>query len=180
MSYNAPPPPQPYSGSPVPSYETPQQPAPAPAGRKRRRWLVPAVAAAVLLIGGMVAGGVAWASREPEKARALSAWDLEQMRTTDLQRAKFSCAPRDIAVEVADEGNTMLIDGRGETVGNFIGADIAVTACVLGKLEAPKAVIAHMDSTRALDGRQEDSWTGYTASWSYHPDNGLDLIIRTG
>jgi hypothetical protein len=36
-----------------------------------------------------------------------------------------------------------------------------------------------MDSTSALNGRQEDSWQEFTASWTYHPDNGIDLIVRT-
>jgi hypothetical protein len=26
-------------------------------------------------------------------------------------------------------------------------------------------------------GRQEASWDGIEASWSYHPDNGLDLVL---
>ena len=33
-------------------------------------------------------------------------------------------------------------------------------------------------ATRALDGRQQASWDGFEASWTYHPDNGLTLILR--
>jgi hypothetical protein len=35
-----------------------------------------------------------------------------------------------------------------------------------------------MEKTRALDGRQTASWSFIEASWTYHPDNGLDVIIR--
>jgi hypothetical protein len=35
-----------------------------------------------------------------------------------------------------------------------------------------------MEQTRALDGRQQDTWGGYTASWSYHPDSGMELIVQ--
>jgi hypothetical protein len=41
----------------------------------------------------------------------------------------------------------------------------------------PESVTAQMDGTRALDGRQPASWDGYTASWTFHPDSGFDLII---
>jgi|1185.fasta_scaffold41226_2 hypothetical protein len=35
-----------------------------------------------------------------------------------------------------------------------------------------------MDKTRALDGMQTDSWPGYTARWTYQPDDALDIIIQ--
>lgn len=41
----------------------------------------------------------------------------------------------------------------------------------------PESVKAHMFATRALDGRQTDTWPGFSASWSYHPDDGMDLVI---
>jgi hypothetical protein len=34
-----------------------------------------------------------------------------------------------------------------------------------------------MQNTRALDGMQDASWDNYKATWSFHPDNGFDLII---
>jgi hypothetical protein len=34
-----------------------------------------------------------------------------------------------------------------------------------------------MEGTRALDGRQTQTADGYSYTWSYHPDNGLDIII---
>ena len=41
----------------------------------------------------------------------------------------------------------------------------------------PDAVVSQMDSTTSLQGRQTASWDGTDASWTYHPDNGLDLIL---
>jgi hypothetical protein len=35
-----------------------------------------------------------------------------------------------------------------------------------------------MDQTRALDGRQTDAWAAFEASRTYHPDDGLDVLIR--
>lgn len=49
--------------------------------------------------------------------------------------------------------------------------------CVLGALDTPTSVIAQMESTRALDGMQSATWGDFKASWNYHPDDGLDVII---
>ncbi len=52
--------------------------------------------------------------------------------------------------------------------------------CVLSELDVPDSVITKMDSTTSLDGRQEDEWAGIEASWKYHPDNGLDVVLELG
>jgi hypothetical protein len=35
-----------------------------------------------------------------------------------------------------------------------------------------------MKKTRALDGTQSASWDAIEATWSYHPDNGFDIILE--
>jgi hypothetical protein len=45
-------------------------------------------------------------------------------------------------------------------------------------LKVPQAVRSHMEQTRALDGRQTDTWPGFTASWTYHPEQGLDVVVQ--
>jgi hypothetical protein len=82
-----------------------------------------------------------------------------------------------VGIEVKDDGHTLTIDTEGEDTG---GASIEALAAVLYALDTPDAVIARMDSTRALDGRQDASWADLTASWTYHPDDGLDVIIEDG
>ena len=49
--------------------------------------------------------------------------------------------------------------------------------CVLGKVGAPDSVTGEMLQTRALDGMQKGSWDGFSASWTYHPDHGLEIIL---
>ena len=80
-------------------------------------------------------------------------------------------------MRVADEGNTLLIDGDGE--GETDNANVIQTVCLIGELEIPDSVIARMESTSSLMGQQEATWNDYTAYWTYHPDNGLDIIIET-
>jgi hypothetical protein len=38
--------------------------------------------------------------------------------------------------------------------------------------------VTEIDNTRALDGMQRDSWRKFKASWTYHPDDGLNIVIH--
>lgn len=77
---------------------------------------------------------------------------------------------------LADQDHTLLVDMAGDNAGT--GTDtIDGFLCVLAELEAPQAILARMESTRALDGMQSATWSTYEATWNYHPDDGLDLII---
>ena len=40
------------------------------------------------------------------------------------------------------------------------------------------AVSTEFDNTRALDGMQRDGWRKFKASWTYHPDDGLSIVIH--
>jgi hypothetical protein len=49
---------------------------------------------------------------------------------------------------------------------------------VLLALRAPSFVVTEIDNTRALDGMQRDHWRKFKASWTYHPDDGLNIVIH--
>ena len=42
----------------------------------------------------------------------------------------------------------------------------------------PSSTVAKMENTRALDGTQTTEGDGYVASWTYHPDDGLSIILE--
>lgn len=93
--------------------------------------------------------------------------------TTALQDAYDACSETySNAVNVGDEGHTLIVDGAKP--GND---DFTTMVCVLGELDTSQSVVAQMDSTTALMGRQTAEDGDYTYEWSYHPDNGMDLII---
>ena len=79
---------------------------------------------------------------------------------------------------VADKGKTLTLTTAGESGVSY--TDIEDVACVLAKLEVPSYVVSHIDSTRALDGQQTDEWDGISARWTYHPKDGLHLVLRDG
>ena len=138
---------------------------------RRRKWwpLAVGAAVAVLLVGGLIAAIAIDRQRaaEPEPAAQVSPFEQVQTRC-DAGRA---------GTTVTDGGKTLLIDGSGEE--DFGKLPASGLQCLLDALSTPAAVQSHMFGTRALDGRQEDSWPGYTASWSYHPDQGMDVIVRS-
>jgi hypothetical protein len=77
---------------------------------------------------------------------------------------------------LADKNKTLIIDMAGEKTATGTST-IDDVLCVLTDLETPQSVIARMESTRALDGMQSATWSTYEVTWTYHPDDGLDLII---
>jgi hypothetical protein len=79
-------------------------------------------------------------------------------------------------ITVGDAGRSVSMKSSGQ---ESAGADFDDVACVLHELDTPDSVISRIDSTRALDGRQTGTWDHYSASWGYHPDNGLDIVIET-
>lgn len=76
---------------------------------------------------------------------------------------------------LGDDGSTLVLDHRGGEDAH--GLDISDVHCVLSELGIPDNVTHEMEKTRALDGRQDAEWDEITASWSYHPDTGLDVAL---
>ena len=94
-----------------------------------------------------------------------------------FERAAEACELAPVLV-VADKGTTLTLTTAGESGVSY--TDIEDVACVLAKLEVPSYVVSHIDSTRALDGQQTDEWDGISARWTYHPEDGLHLVLRDG
>ena len=98
------------------------------------------------------------------------------VKTTPMADAVKACDITSTAwITVGDEGQSISMKSEGE---ESEGADIADLACVFGELHMPDSVMSRIDGTRALDGRQTATWKTYTASWGYHPNDGLDIVIE--
>jgi hypothetical protein len=98
--------------------------------------------------------------------------------SSPLQKAYDTCSSGGYrsGIELADQGRSILIDGEPQD--STVGASISDIFCVLDALDVPDSVIARMERTTALQGQQEATWSGLIARWTYHPDNGLDIIIE--
>lgn len=129
-----------------------------PVRRRRRKWPY-GVGAVILVTIWCVAAAVALSSG-PDA----------------FEEAQRSCDATGSGTTIADNGKTFIVDGAGRE--DYDGVGVEAMSCILRSLDVPDAVTSHITATRALDGRQEDHWGQFTASWSYHPDEGLDLIVR--
>lgn len=158
-----------YSQPPV----TPEYTAQPPQGDwtppKPKSRIVPILAGVAVLLALAVAGlGYALlrdsGGDEPTAAAASPATAFAQIRDGCGVVSGYS---------IEDGGATLIMTVGGAFMSTG-GMD-----CVFDRLGVPTAVREHVATTRALDGQQTDSWSGYTARWTYHPDNGLQMTIRT-
>ena len=78
-------------------------------------------------------------------------------------------------IQVSDDGESMFLDGSGEDDYSSLGA--VEQFCILAQLDVPEIIITRMNATNALMGAQTGEWDGITASWTYHPNNGLDVSL---
>jgi hypothetical protein len=113
-------------------------------------------------------------SQRPEAGKGQAGSIVELAVTSVLEKAADGCG---ITGAVGDDGSSLSLDMKG---GDFDSGDLSVTnvACVLNELGIPDSVMSKMDSTRSIDGRQTENWDGIEANWTYHPDNGLDVILE--
>lgn len=140
---------------------------------RRPRWVTPVFAA-------MIAATIA--------ALSFASWSLAHRNGGDpgpssegtagggptLRDAHRACHWRG---DLSDGGRTLYLDMKGKEPGTGTLSWQHVQ-CYLEALEAPEYIVRQMQSTRALDGRQSDTWGSFEASWTYHPNHGLDVLIR--
>lgn len=81
----------------------------------------------------------------------------------------------DSYIYLGDEGKTLLMNGDGKET---YGADSTDVWCVLEALNVPESTVAQMEKTSSLMGVVSDSWDGITADWTYHPDDGFDVVLK--
>lgn len=75
---------------------------------------------------------------------------------------------------ILDDGAGLQLRGAGESSTGLRDESIV---CILQALDIPETTLSRIASTRALDGRQSDQLDGLLVEWSYHPDQGLDILI---
>ena len=101
---------------------------------------------------------------------------------TELDFKAFCDLYDDGTASVAEDGSYMTIDNnpynaRGGSIlfGEFGLENVKLTNKALG---LPDWLYEEMGQTRALDGRQKEVFDNVTVTWSYHPDQGLEVLYR--
>jgi hypothetical protein len=132
----------------------------------RPAWLPIVGALALALITGIAGFFIGRGTASPGTPDA----EAQQGR---LQAAYDHCTSQDEdnTLELADNGATIVIDTRSE-YGSTAGME-----CVLGALTTPESIKAEIGRTTAMMGTQDADNNGIHYSWSYHPDNGVNMVI---
>jgi hypothetical protein len=153
---------------------------PAPPERKKRTrlWLNIAVAITALIAVGTVAWFTLWNGGQP---RLEAAYEDANLTNSEW-------------FQLADEGRTIVVDGPltpdvesavefdqplpteqelNDAISFFRQLDRLYDA-----LEMPTYVESQIGTTTSLAGEQTATFDGLEASWSYHPDSGLDMTIH--
>lgn len=141
-----------------------------PASPPRRRqwpWLLLPLVVAIVMSGAYFLGQYLLADRGTPTAAASSS-----PASTPIRDAYFRCGQ---VGRVADQDHTIELDTQGDALTR---ADATEVNCVLSQLGAPEYIFRTIMQTRAIDGRQREQWKTFEASWSYHPSNGLNVIIH--
>lgn len=80
---------------------------------------------------------------------------------------------------VSDDGKTMVLDSNPDDIDDYSDSSILGSIQLFNEqLGIPDSVLEKMYATRALDGRQSETYGRITISWTYHPNNGLEVIYE--
>lgn len=160
--------------TPEPNLQAPNAPGPntpdtdvpgPPTGTGSAKPASPFLLVALGAVGGILVGGAG-------TALALTS----DFSGNPFPEAVAECGlERSPNAELSEDGRTLVLDHKGQE--DATGLNFESVDCVLAELEVPANVSHEMEKTRALDGRQSASWEGIEASWSYHPDTGLDVVL---
>lgn len=114
--------------------------------------------------------------------------DLEEAKSAleraEAERQSAAAAVPDLRA-VADKNfkTVASVSGDADSVSITIQKYQVITAAVplnrmLTELGFSSAVIDRMDRTRALDGTQEADGKNCNVTWTYHPDDGLQMVFE--
>lgn len=81
--------------------------------------------------------------------------------------------------KLSEDGKTMVLDSNPDDVEGYDNSAILGSIKVFNEqLGIPDSVLEKMYATRALDGRQTETYGRITISWTYHPNSGLEVIYE--
>lgn len=89
-----------------------------------------------------------------------------------LTELASSCGAKE---NLSSDGQSVSFDTEGEEDAN--GDTVFSAFCLLRATGAPDYIFDSIKETRALDGRLEETYGEYRASWNYHPNDGLNLTL---
>lgn len=133
------------------------------------------IAGASFVIGTMLGiAGTAFTISAVNDANDKAAAQAEASKPRPLKEAAGGCGiVGETGADLGDGDHSLSLDGKGEK--DYSGLSMQNIDCVLNNIHVPDFIRAEMGKTRALDGTQRESWDNFSVSWTYHPDDGLNV-----
>lgn len=113
-------------------------------------------------------------------AIALTIVGLQVKKVDLLPQAMQTCQAQvsgDVWSEYAYKYN-LSDGGRTLTISNSDSGDHEILTCICNAVDMPNSVRQKINNTRALDGTLTDTWDDVTATWTYHPDDGINMVLE--
>lgn len=105
-------------------------------------------------------------------------WLIPIMSSSDFND-KYSKYKDESWCVIASDGSWMTIDTNPYDIDDYTNSDVLSKIKSINEdLGFSSSVYQEMLKTRAIDGRQSATSDGYTASWTYHPDEGIEVIYE--
>lgn len=142
--------------------------------RPKKSWLL---AAATGFAIGAVTGFVIGLS-VTDGSETLSDAQDRGLNQENINQAVETCGIDPDGYTVLDDGSAIELDTEGEDFLDSGTSNVVAYYCMLNELSVPEVTQQKMGRTRALDGTQSDTWDSLQASWSYHPDTGVNVLIE--
>lgn len=143
---------------------------PETVGKKNNPWIYGVVGLVVGAALGLTIGFSASGAEDKAAAQATAEAITAAVETCSLSGSE--------GITVLDGGSSIEMQTVSQKTWQG-GASFSDVTCVLDALQTPQSIQARMETTRALDGRQTGTWPGFSISWGFHPDNGLNVIVET-
>tara|TARA_Y100000389_G_C17167682_1_gene367546 strand:+ start:167 stop:628 length:462 start_codon:yes stop_codon:yes gene_type:complete len=78
-------------------------------------------------------------------------------------------------IDISEDYQSLYLDGQGQ---ESSGIRYSYTLCILEELEIPSPILNRIANTNSTMGEVEASSNDINLSWTYHPDNGLNIFLE--
>lgn len=101
---------------------------------------------------------------------------LRSVAANNLAHSLDACSVSGPYARLASDKASLTLVAYGDGANGLSQTDFR---CILSELDTPSSVRERMLITRAVDGAQHEEWNVYRVTWTYHPEDGLSVVLST-
>ena len=101
---------------------------------------------------------------------------LRTMAANNLAHSLDACSVSSPFARLASDKTSLTLVAYGDGANGLSQTDFR---CILDEFDTPSSVRERMLITRAVDGAQHEEWNVYRVTWTYHPEDGLSVVLSS-